>query len=89
MKAVLIIVSVLFIAGCVDDEEAKSSVLQRASFDFDCPEAQIESIELSRNDGGHINSFGTTGCGKKAVYVKPMWDDYWVLNLSGDKTSEL
>ncbi len=89
MKAILLILSALVISSCVDDEESKSSVLKRASFDFDCPEAKIEPIELSRNDGGHINSFGINGCDKKAVYVKPMWDDYWVLNLNSDKTSEL
>ena len=72
----------------MDDDEAKSSVLKRASFDFDCPENQIESVELSRNDGGSINSFGVSGCGKKAVFVKPMWDDYWVINLNTAKTPE-
>ncbi len=89
MKAVLIVVSALFVSSCVDDEESKSSVLKRASFDFDCPETQIKSIELSRNDGGHVNSYGVNGCGKKTVYLKPTWDDYWVRNLNSDKTSEL
>ncbi len=89
MKALLIVISVFLLSSCVDDDESKSSVLKRASFDLSCPETQIEPIELSRNDGGHINSYGVNGCGKKAVYVKPVWDDYWLLNLDSNKSSEL
>ena len=49
------------VAGFRDPD---SGGLKRASFELECPESQLQVIDL----GSDSASIGVTGCGKKAVY---------------------
>jgi hypothetical protein len=63
---------------------------QRASFDLNCPESQINVVDL----GGKTK--GVTGCGKKATYVETCTGQKgefattcsWVLNSTADLSDE-
>lgn len=71
-------------AGCagadgVDPEVA--TIKTRASFDLDCPEAEVRGRWLDDK------TVGVTACGRRATYVKvcrggPTWVDdcQWILN---------
>ena len=65
MRQRLVVVSaVMFLSSCFGSFEAERSTLPaRASFDLDCPQAQLKYSELGNK------SVGVSGCGKKAVYV--------------------
>ncbi len=58
MKAKIILLFLL-LAGC-----AASHVSERASFDFNCPESQIE-VKRSRLS----HTWYARGCGKRAAYI--------------------
>jgi hypothetical protein len=54
----------LLLSSCFGSFEADRRTLPaRASFDLDCPQAQLKYSELGNK------SVGVSGCGKKSVYV--------------------
>lgn len=59
----------------------QSGGTKRASFDLQCPEGQLQSVDLG---GGTI---GVTGCGKRAVY-KWVSRVGWVNNSGADTNAQ-
>jgi len=54
----------LFVQGCAGTiSHFQKNGLERAAFELECPKDQLAVTELSGN------TFGVTGCGKKAVYM--------------------
>lgn len=64
---------VLGLSGC---GTAMANLKRRASFEFNCPEAQVQVTELG------AGAFGVDGCGRRAIYVKvgKGLNSEWVLN---------
>ncbi len=59
MRLPLAVAALAFVAtGCVHDQ-----VRRRAAFDLNCPETTVEVVTIT------ANSYGATGCGKRASYV--------------------
>lgn len=77
--AIVGLLSVLGLAACAPYGAA---LKRRAAFDFDCPEAQVEVIELS--DGVR----GVKGCGKRATYVLTCAGPCsWVMNSNVEQSA--
>jgi len=55
--------SIVFITLGVTACGGTNSLKTRAAFDLDCPEEQLQVVELGRS------ARGVTGCGRKASYV--------------------
>ena len=53
-----------FAGGCASFGANQADLGRRASFDLNCPEGQIRTVDLG---GG---SQGVEGCGKRATYVE-------------------
>jgi hypothetical protein len=89
-RVLLVCVSV-FVAGCgwnnhvAYNAEAAKSVKQRAAFDFSCPEKDITTSEVVKNEYGFVRNVGAEGCGKKAIYVDPSNRHAWVMNGVSDE----
>lgn len=69
-SALLILAAVVLIvgAGC---GASSGALVQRASFDLNCPPAQIQVVELS---GG---TRGVRGCGQQTTYVEECAQRSW------------
>lgn len=50
-------------------KDAVAKVKKRASFETDCPEAQLQVSILDVDPGNCVSQLGVKGCGKKMVYV--------------------
>lgn len=75
-------------SGCVTvptDARAVPAVHKQAAFDFDCPQDQLQIMEL-----GH-HKYGAKGCGKKATYTvsscSPSWDECTVTKVQPIETA--
>ncbi len=78
---VLLIATVGF--ACGHNKRATKTVLDRASFDFQCPKEEIELIVIDEEGARNLASqIAAHGCEKKAVYVFFPDVDTWVLNGS-------
>ena len=69
-------------AGSFEDfKQPNSGGLQRAAFELECPESQLQVTDLG------IQTVGVSGCSKKAIY-KYAAGAGWVNNSGGDGASE-
>ncbi|MDH3622661.1 MAG: hypothetical protein OEQ49_02215 [Myxococcales bacterium] len=69
--------------ACGHNKRANKTVLDRASFDFQCPKEEIELIVIDEEGARNLASqIAAHGCEKKAVYVFFPDVDTWVLNGS-------
>ena len=57
------------------DEEHLDQLVERASFDLDCPADQLETSAL-----GDADTQGAKGCGRRATYVYDDEHKRWILN---------
>ena len=61
--------------------DAQAALLQRASFDFDCPQGALHVVPLGgacADDSWSFCTKGVSGCGRHAVYVySPGRDPGW------------
>ena len=87
-------------AGCAApqraqiDREKRVDCSRKASFDLDCPEAQLDFRCLADGYVSHGGwsgmsaciSWGVTGCGQKATYV--LTDVGWVNNSGSQATAK-
>ncbi|MBI5536736.1 MAG: hypothetical protein HY898_28710 [Deltaproteobacteria bacterium] len=55
--------------GAMYNPELKQDLTRRASFDLNCPPADLTYTELSRADDGLIRSYGVRGCSRQAAYI--------------------
>jgi hypothetical protein len=81
--AVVLLVTVSACARLVATarRDAESLVRRQAAFDFDCPEPQLEIIQLDTYDVP--TTYGVSGCGHRARYVDTGWPDHpprWIAN---------
>src|SRR5262245_14233538 len=54
------------VAGCSFTLSERMDVVRnRATFDLECPAAQVQVVQISSDE----RSFGASGCGKRAAYV--------------------
>jgi hypothetical protein len=60
MKLSLGVATLLLATGCAGI--IRDTVVKRATFDLDCAAEQIQVVEVGPRQ------FGTSGCGKRAVY---------------------
>ncbi len=76
--------------ACGHNRRASKTVLDRASFDLQCPREEIELIVIDEEGARNLASqIGAHGCEQKAVYVFFPDVDTWVLNGSvGPATAE-
>lgn len=74
----VVVPAALWLTGCccglhavTAEDSFNSKALPRAAFDLSCPEGQLHTVVLTRNDGlGCAGSqVGVTGCGRKTSYV--------------------
>jgi hypothetical protein len=74
--------AVIFASGCSGayNAQQETTVRKRASFDMSCPEPQLQMMKLDEGYNGMVQSFGVSGCGKKATYVRAPDSNTWVLN---------
>lgn len=72
------------LTGCMG--ATNQQLVRRAAFDLDCPEGQIEIVEIDKR------TRGVRGCGQRGTYVsqcKPCANGYvgcectWLLNTDG------
>jgi hypothetical protein len=56
-------------------EERVDELVERASFDLDCPADQLETRQLGNED-----TLGAKGCGRRATYVYDENHKRWLLN---------
>lgn len=63
MRRAVLLTVLMASAGCYAPN--LQQLIKRAAFDFDCPEAQITTVEMDSR------SHGVKGCSKRGVYV---WD---------------
>lgn len=66
-----------------DWHAAEAAIRARAGFDLDCRELEITPLGVSDSMNKLANMAGVAGCGKKAVYIRPVKDrdsQMWVLN---------
>jgi hypothetical protein len=80
----------LALAGCVTSQAMQDRVRKRASFDLDCPEAELKIVEFEspKNTGpssSSSGSWGASGCGKHAAYVQVASTGTIVMNNAGEK----
>ncbi len=67
--------------ACGHNRRASKTVLDRASFDFQCPREEIELIVIDEEGARNLASqIAAHGCEHKAVYVFFPDVDTWVLN---------
>ncbi len=71
MKRHAAVLFVWLVSGCGGFGAIRAShqdaIRKRASFDLDCPAAQLELVPLE--DAEAPPQYGVKGCGKRAVYV--------------------
>jgi hypothetical protein len=82
-------IALLLGAACAHvtaERSFREKALQRAAFELGCAADQIQFTVLQRNDGfGCAGSqVGVVGCGKKAVYVCTVHQD-WVNNTAATR----
>lgn len=77
---VLVLLVATVLIGC----SPLPALLRRASFDLDCPEADLSTQDL----GGQ--TYGVRGCGKQATYVLVAGEGgrSWVMNSGGESTTD-
>lgn len=67
--------------ACGHNRRATKTVLDRASFDFQCPREEIELVVIDEEGARNLASqIAAHGCEQKAVYVFFPDVDTWVLN---------
>lgn len=64
MKNVWLGCCVVIVAGCSTLAGRLELLKNRAAFDMDCPKEQLQLTDL-----GGQNTYGVSGCGKRATYV--------------------
>ncbi len=67
------------------NDDSQTSLRKRASFDMGCPADQLEFEPLESYSNGYVTTWGVTGCGSKATYLKAS-SGQWVMN-GGDTQS--
>ncbi|MEM9729728.1 MAG: hypothetical protein AAF997_14155 [Myxococcota bacterium] len=76
-----LILTLSFVAACAHNKRANRTVLARSSFDFQCPEGDIELTVLDDEGARDLASqIAARGCGSQAVYVYVPDTNTWVLN---------
>lgn len=68
--------------GAAQNSSLRDDLSKRASFDFQCKSEQLQLQGLSEQNG-IINSYGVSGCGKRATYVLSPTGT-WILNSDSD-----
>ena len=70
-------------------EKAFEEIRTRASFEFECPKDQLKLTVLKVNEVLDIGSsydraqhVGVSGCEKKAVYVRNIYTEEWIMNTA-------
>jgi hypothetical protein len=80
----LCIVAFLVTAGTAcnrHNERAQATVLQRAAFDFPCPESELSLAVLQARGARYMASqIAAFGCEKRAIYVFHPDSETWFLN---------
>ncbi len=59
--------------GCAMSQTMQDNVRRRATFDLNCPQDQIQVIEIespANTSLGALGSWGVRGCGRQATYVQ-------------------
>ncbi|HAZ13693.1 MAG: hypothetical protein A2X86_16435 [Bdellovibrionales bacterium GWA2_49_15] len=75
MKSFLLLSVVLpiLLSSCANIEQInarrKEIVLSRATFDLDCAKEKIEVTPIASRAQEASDTFGVTGCGKRATYL--------------------
>ena len=78
----LVLIAIVGVA-CGHNRRSTKTVLDRASFDFQCPREEIELIVIDEEGARNLASqIAAHGCEHKAVYVFFPDTDTWVLNGS-------
>ncbi len=75
-------------SACTRNAGRRDLLIQRASFDFECPPDQLTLTALGTipTSMGVIGSYGVTGCNQRATYV--LNSGVWVLNSRGGELEE-
>jgi len=80
----LCIVMLLVTAGTAcnrHNERAQTTVVQRAAFDFPCPESELTLAVLQARGARYMASqIAAFGCQKRAIYVFHPKSETWFLN---------
>ena len=66
--------------GSMYNSGLRDDLVRRASFDFQCPQQQLQFFELSQTNG-IITSYGVSGCGRQATYLLNTASSTWVMNV--------
>jgi hypothetical protein len=83
MRTRLILLALLLVAAtaCKHNERARTTVRQRAAFDFPCPESALTLRVLDTEGARDLASqIAVQGCGQKAVYVYYPDTNTWFLD---------
>lgn len=76
-----LIIALVMVAACAHNKRATTTVLARSSFDFQCPESEIELTVIDDEGARDLASqIAARGCGSQAVYVYVPDTNTWVLN---------
>lgn len=83
--AAILLVTVTFGCAGTQRDEALQDVRRRASFDFNCPEGDIQLTVLDsyRDMGERYNQIGAQGCDHRGAYV--LGSGGWVLNSDAEQ----
>jgi hypothetical protein len=91
MQKRLILVALLLATGaaCKHNQRARTTVRQRAAFDFPCSESQL-TLKVVDTEGARdmASQIAVQGCGKKAVYMYYPDTGTWILDGAVSPGSE-
>ena len=83
MRTILILVTLalLSMTACKHNNRARTTVQQRAAFDFPCPQNELTLTVLDTEGARDLASqIAVEGCGKKAVYIYYPDTNTWILD---------
>ena len=83
----LVVVAVFTVSCGGYNNGVVTQLTPRASFDLNCPEANLQFQCLNKNSFGECQEFGVRGCEKQTVYTKVPKTTKWVKN-SETETNE-
>jgi hypothetical protein len=78
---ILVTLALLSMTACKHNSRARTTVQQRAAFDFPCPQSELTLTVLDTEGARDLASqIAVEGCGKKAVYVYIPDTNTWILD---------
>jgi hypothetical protein len=73
MNTTLSTIVVGALLGCATSQGMQDNVRRRAAFDLNCPQDQLQVVEIespANTNLGALGSWGVRGCGRQATYVQ-------------------